>query len=96
MIQAIHKNVEIEMEVHHYPHGYWTCDYTLTRHRGGNSTMQPGNKEFPTEDLARKHALQQARDAIDRDEQKEKRGPMTSAVTRANSRMLGVSAAQYV
>ena len=66
MIQAIHKGVEIEMEVHQLVHGHWKCDYTLIKHPGGVRTMHPGDKEFPTEDLATEYALQEARDAIDR------------------------------
>ena len=66
MIQAIHKGVEIEMEVHQLTHGYWKCDYALIKHPGGIRTRHPGDKEFPTEDLATEHALQEARDAIDR------------------------------
>ena len=66
MIQAIHKGVEIEMEVHQLTHGYWKCDYTLIKHPGGIRTSHPGDKEFATEDLATEHALQEARDAIDR------------------------------
>ena len=66
MIQPIHKGVEIEMEVHQFPHGCWKCDYTLITHPGGIRMTHPGDMEFPNEDLATEHALQDARDAIDR------------------------------
>jgi len=66
MIQAVHKGVEIEMELHQLVHGYWKCDYTLIRHPGRNRTIHHGDEEFPTTDLAKENALQQARDAIDR------------------------------
>ena len=65
MIQAIHKGVEIEMEVHQFEHG-WKCDYTLIKHPERTKTVHVGDEEFPTEDLAVKSALQRARDAIDR------------------------------
>jgi hypothetical protein len=65
MIQAVHKGVEIEMELHQLPHGFWKCDYTLIKHPGRTQTLHHGDKEFPTMDLARDYALQEARDAID-------------------------------
>jgi hypothetical protein len=67
MIQAIHKGVEIELVSHQLPHGLWTCDYTLTTHPERTRTNHRGVVEFPTKDLADEHALQEARDAIDRD-----------------------------
>ena len=66
VIQAIHKGVEIEMEVHQYPLGSWKCDYILIRHPTGTQTIHQRDKEFLTEDLAKEHALQQACNAIDR------------------------------
>ena len=66
MIQAIHKGIEIEMELHQRTHGYWKCDYTLIRHPERTETLHHGDKEFPTMDQAREYALQEARDAIDR------------------------------
>jgi hypothetical protein len=45
MIQATHKGIEIEMELHQLTHGYWTCDSTLA--------IYHGDEEFPTMDLAR-------------------------------------------
>jgi|HubBroStandDraft_6_1064221.scaffolds.fasta_scaffold857612_1 hypothetical protein len=66
MIQAIHKGVEIELESHQQPHGLWKCDYTLITHPNRNRTTHAGTVEFPTKDLADEHALQEARDAIDR------------------------------
>jgi hypothetical protein len=66
MIQAIYKGIEIEMEMHQQAHEEWKCDYTLIKHPEGTKTLQHGDKEFPTMELARKYALQEARDAIDR------------------------------
>jgi hypothetical protein len=65
MIQAIHRGVEIELEVHQFQHG-WKCDYTLIRHPERTRTLHLGNEEFTTEDLAVESALQEAREAIDR------------------------------
>jgi hypothetical protein len=31
VIQAIHKGIEIEMELHQLAHGFWKCDYTLIK-----------------------------------------------------------------
>lgn len=67
MIQAIYKGVEIELESHQQPHGLWKCDYTLITHPDRIRTAHPGKAEFPTKDLADEHALQEAREAIDRD-----------------------------
>ena len=67
MIQAIHKGIEIELESHQEPHGLWKCDYTLITHPERTRTIHRGETEFPTKDLADEHALQEARDAIDRD-----------------------------
>ena len=66
MIQAVHKGIEIEMEMHQQAHGYWKCDYSLIRHPGRAITINHGAKEFPTLELAREYAFQQACDAIDR------------------------------
>jgi hypothetical protein len=65
VIQAIHKGIEIEMELQQQAHGYWKCDYTLIKHPEGTKTIHHGDKKFPTMDLARESALQEARDAID-------------------------------
>lgn len=67
MIQAMHKGVEIEMEIHQLPHGRWKCDYTLIKHPERTQTIHHGDEDFPTMDLAKEYALQEARDAIDRD-----------------------------
>jgi hypothetical protein len=69
LIQATHKGAEIELESHQEAHGQWTCDYTLIMNPDGTRTRTtfPGKTEFPTKDLADEHALQEARDAIDRD-----------------------------
>ena len=64
MIQAIHKGIEIEMELHQFEHG-WKCDYTLIKHPEHIQTLHHGDKEFPTMELARDYSLQEARDAID-------------------------------
>jgi hypothetical protein len=66
MIQAVHKGIEIEMELRQLQQGYWKCDYTLIKHLGRIQTLHHGDKEFPTMDAARDYALQEARDAIDR------------------------------
>ena len=66
MIQAVHKGVEIEMEIHQLPHGLWRCDYTLITHPGQIKTFHHGDKEFESEDTAKEYALQEARDEIDR------------------------------
>ncbi len=65
MIQAIHKGIEIEMEMHQEAHGNWKCDYTLIKHPQRTITLHHADKEFPTMDLAREYALQEARSAID-------------------------------
>ena len=65
MIQAVHKGIEIEMELHQLPRGFWKCDYTLIKHPGRTQTIHHGDKEFPTMDLARDYALGEARAAID-------------------------------
>jgi hypothetical protein len=67
MIQAIYKGIEIEMEMHQQAHEYWKCDYTLIKHPERTTTLHHADKEFPTMELAREYALQEARDAIDRD-----------------------------
>jgi hypothetical protein len=66
VIQAIHKGVEIEMELHQQAHGLWKCDYTLIRHPERTTTLHPGDQEFPTMELAREYAWQEARAAIDK------------------------------
>jgi hypothetical protein len=65
VIQAIHKGIEIEMELHQEAHGNWKCDYALIKHPERTRTLHEGDKEFPTMDLAREYALQEARAAID-------------------------------
>ena len=65
MIQAVYKGVEIEMELHQQAHDYWKCDYTLIKHPGRAQTIHHGDIQFPTMDLAKEHALQEARNAID-------------------------------
>jgi hypothetical protein len=66
MIQAVHKGVEIELELHQLMHGFWKCDYTLIKHPGRIQTLHAGDREFPTMDAAKDYALQEARNAIDR------------------------------
>ena len=65
MIQAVYKGVEIEMEMHQLTHGYWKCDFTLIKHPGEIKTLHHGDQEFPTMDLAKEFALQEARYEID-------------------------------
>jgi hypothetical protein len=67
MIQAIHKGVEIELEIHELPHGLWKCDYTLITHPERTKTLHRGDKKFATMDLANEYALREAREEIDRD-----------------------------
>ena len=66
MIQAIYKGIEIEMEMHQQAHEHWKCDYTLIKHPERTETLHHGDKEFPTMELAKEYALQEAREAIDR------------------------------
>jgi hypothetical protein len=66
MIQATYKGIEIEMEMHQQAREYWKCDYTLITHPERTKTLHHGDKEFPTMELAREYALQEAHDAIDR------------------------------
>jgi hypothetical protein len=66
MIQAIHKGIEIEMELHQRAHGNWMCDYSLIKHPERTIRLHHGDKEFPTMDLATEYALQEARAEIDR------------------------------
>ncbi len=65
MIQAVYKGIEIEMEMHQQANEYWKCDYTLIKHPERTETLHHGDKGFPTMELAREYALQEARDAID-------------------------------
>jgi hypothetical protein len=65
MIQAIHKGIEIEMEIHQLTHGYWKCDYTLIKHPERTQTIHHGDEEFPSMELAEEYALKEARAAID-------------------------------
>jgi hypothetical protein len=48
MMQAVHKGIEIEMELRQLPHGLWKCDYTLIKHPAGTKTLHHGDTEFPT------------------------------------------------
>jgi len=66
VIQATHKGIEIEMEMHQQAHWYWKCDYTLVKHPERSITISHGANEFPTLELAREFAFQEACGAIDR------------------------------
>jgi len=66
VIQVTHRGVEIELESHHLPHGFWNCDYTLIAHPERTRTMHRGDTEYPTKDLADENALRGARASIDR------------------------------
>jgi len=66
MSQAIYKGIEIEMELQQQAHEHWKCDYTLIKHPERTITPHHGDKEFATMPLAREYALQEARDAIDK------------------------------
>ena len=65
MIQSVYQGIEIEMEMHQQAHGYWKCDYTLIKHPERTITIHHVDEEFPTMDLAREHALHDARISID-------------------------------
>ena len=65
MIQAIYKGIEIEMEMHQLTHGYWKVDFTTIKHPQETKTLRHDGQEFPTMDLAKEFALQEARYAID-------------------------------
>jgi uncharacterized membrane protein len=65
VIQAIYKGIEIEMEMHQQANDYWKCDYTLIKHPERTITIHHGDEEFPSIELAREYALQEARSAID-------------------------------
>ena len=65
MIQSVYKGVEIEMEMHQQAHDQWRCDYTLIKHPQRTQTIHHGDKIFPTIELAREYALQEARVVID-------------------------------
>ena len=54
------------MEMHQQAHGYWKCDFTLIKHPERAITITHGTKEFPTLELARESAFQEASDSIDR------------------------------
>ena len=41
MIQAVHKGIEIEMELHQLTEGYWKCDYTLIKHPKAEPNHSP-------------------------------------------------------
>jgi hypothetical protein len=66
MIQEFHKGIEILMDLHQIHHGHWKCDFTLINRPGRAQTMRHEDKVFSTMDLAKEYALQEARDAIDR------------------------------
>jgi hypothetical protein len=67
MIQAMHKGIEIEMEMHQQAQGQWKCDYSLIKHPERSVTIHHEGEAFATFDLARKHALGEACAAIDKD-----------------------------
>jgi hypothetical protein len=62
----MHKGFEIELEMHQQAHGNRKCDYTLIKHPQQTMTIAHGAEEFPIFDLARDHALEEARAAIDK------------------------------
>jgi len=87
MIQAVYKDIEIEMELHQLTHGHWRCDYTTIKHPERIVTMHHGNEEFPTMELASESALREAREAIDQYSRKEVRigRKGTQVMTKTNS-----------
>jgi hypothetical protein len=66
MVRAVYKGIEIVMELHQLPHGFWKCDYTLIKHPERTKMLHHGDAEFPSIDLAKEHALQEARNEIDK------------------------------
>lgn len=52
-------------------HGLWKCEDTLIKHPERTQTIHHGDEEFPTMDFANDYALQEARDAIDRNSEGE-------------------------
>ena len=66
MIQATHKGIEIEMEMHEQAHEQWKFDYSLINVSERRITLYQGTKEYSTFDLAREHALEEACAAIDK------------------------------
>jgi hypothetical protein len=67
MIQAVHKGVEIEIELHQLQQDFWRCDFSIIKHSGGQRTvtLYHAKGEFPSMDLAEQSALQEARQIID-------------------------------
>lgn len=65
MIQAIYKNIEIEMEMQQQAREQWKCDYTLIKHPDRTMTIHHGTEAFSTLEIARLHALRDAQQAID-------------------------------
>ena len=68
MIQAMHKGIEIDMEMRERAEGIWMCDYSLIRLSERSITLYQGTKEYATSDLAQEHALEEACAAIDKDQ----------------------------
>jgi len=65
VIHGSYQGIEIEMELHQLEHWGWRCDYTLIRRPERTTTFHHGNDDFPTMELAREYAFDDARAAID-------------------------------
>jgi aspartate-semialdehyde dehydrogenase len=65
VIQAIYKDIEIEMEMHQQSEGYWKCDTMLITRPDHRVTVIKGQVQFPTLRMAKEYALEEARAAID-------------------------------
>jgi hypothetical protein len=65
VIQAIYKDVEIEMEMHQQSEGYWKCDTMLITRPDHRVTLIRGQVQFPKLRMAKEYALEEARAMID-------------------------------
>jgi hypothetical protein len=65
VIQAIYKDIEIELEMHQQSEGYWKCDTLLITRPGHRVTLIKGQVQFPTLRMAKEYALEDARAVID-------------------------------
>lgn len=65
MIQAIYKDVEIEMEMHQQSEGYWKCDTMLITRPDHRVTLIKGQVQLHTLKMAKEYALEEARAVID-------------------------------
>jgi len=66
--KAVHKGIDIELNVRPLQNGKWSGDYTLVEHKGSETVTTPYSRslEFETVKAARESALEAARQKIDR------------------------------